>query len=274
MIIRSHECCRTGFEFPYSIDPDDYYALGVPMLCTLFSASNYCNGDNQGAYITIFSHAISDAYPIRNSGLFYEVNRYKTSQAPDNLISSNKTSLIDLLVRKKIGLRAAFEAADIQNNGLLSRNEWAEIMQRITSIKIRWLSIISTIVPSECLTPQHVNYKIFIESLTFGKNDVSNAEAMDAMYAQRKKLETVFYFFDTNNDGVISREEFRKGCEILNQSMTADSSERLTDIDHMLDIMDFDGSDSIDINEFFETFRLLDAADGKVDGIIGIATGR
>ena len=269
MIIRSHECCRTGFEFAYSIDPDDYYALGVPMLCTLFSASNYCNGDNQGAYITIFSHAISDAYPIKNSGLFYEVNRYKTSQAPDNLNESNKTSLMDLLVRKKIGLKAAFEAADIENSGILSRNEWADIMQRVTNIKIRWLSIISTIAPTECLTPQHVNYKIFIDSLTFGKNDVSNAEAMDAMYAQRKKLETVFYFFDTNNDGVISRDEFRKGCDVLNASMP--DEEKLKNVDHMLDIIDFDGSGSIDINEFFETFRLLDAADGKVDGIISLA---
>jgi hypothetical protein len=25
---------------------------------------------------------------------------------------------------------------------------------------------------------------------------------MDAMYVQRKKLETVFFYFDTNNDGV------------------------------------------------------------------------
>jgi hypothetical protein len=38
--------------------------------------------------------------------------------------------------------------------------------------------------------------------------------------------------------------------------------------------MDFDGNDSIDINEFFETFRLLDAADGNVDGIISLASSK
>lgn len=271
MIIRSHECCRTGFEFPYSIDPES--SIGVPMLCTLFSASNYCNGDNQGAYITIFSHVISDAYPIRDSGLCYEVNRYKTSHASEKLHESNKTSLTDLLIRKKIGLKAAFEASDISNTGLVSRNDWADIMQRATNIKIRWLAIIASIAPSECLSPQYVNYKIFLASLTLVKsNDVANADAMDAMYAQRKKLETVFYFFDTNNDGAISREEFRNGCAILNSSMPEGSSEKLTSVDHMLSIMDFDNSDSIDINEFFETFRLLDAADGKVDGVISLAT--
>ena len=131
------------------------------MLGTLFSASNYCNSDNQGAYITIFSHSISDAYPIRNSGLYYEVNRYKTSYAPDNLHQSNKTrfikintnininintntntSLIDLLMRKKVGLKAAFEAADTDNTDIVSRIEWADIMQCVTNIKIRLLLLL------------------------------------------------------------------------------------------------------------------------------------
>ena len=31
-----------------------------------------------------------------------------------------------------------------------------------------------------------------------------------------------------------------------------DSEQRLTNIDHTLDLMDFDGSDDLDINEFFE----------------------
>ena len=35
--------------------------------------------------------------------------------------------------------------------------------------------------------------------------------------------------------------------------------------------MDFDGSDDLDINEFFEVFRILDAKDGKVDGILSLA---
>ena len=38
---------------------------------------------------------------------------------------------------------------------------------------------------------------------------------MDAMYFQKKKLETVFYFFDSNGDGRISREEFHKGDPFL-----------------------------------------------------------
>lgn len=55
---------------------------------------------------------------------------------------------------------------------------------------------------------------------------------------------------------MISREEFRQGCEALNASMAPDDY-KLTDIDRTLDMMDFDGSDSIDINEFLEVCHSL-----------------
>jgi hypothetical protein len=46
------------------------------------------------------------------------------------------------------------------------------------------------------------------------------------------------------------REEFRKGCDYLNQVLPPD--EQLTGIDRLLDLLDFDHSNSIEINEFFE----------------------
>lgn len=49
---------------------------------------------------------------------------------------------------------------------------------------------------------------------------------------------------------MISREEFRVGCGFLNEHLAED--QQLTDIDHSLDLMDFDGNGMIDLNEFFE----------------------
>ena len=49
---------------------------------------------------------------------------------------------------------------------------------------------------------------------------------------------------------MISRDEFREGCALLNKQLHPDC--QLTDIDRTLDVMDFDGSGSIDLNEFFE----------------------
>ena len=49
---------------------------------------------------------------------------------------------------------------------------------------------------------------------------------------------------------VISLDEFREGCRLLNKNLHPDY--QLTDVEHMLKLMDFDGSGTIDINEFFE----------------------
>ena len=42
---------------------------------------------------------------------------------------------------------------------------------------------------------------------------------MDSLYGNRKKLEAMFSFFDTNGDGVISTEEFHIGVEALNEGL-------------------------------------------------------
>lgn len=81
-------------------------------------------------------------------------------------------------------------------------------------------------------------------------------------------LEVIFNFFDINGDGIISKSEFRQGCEALNKRLP--EWQRVTDPDALLAMMDIDGNDGIDLNEFFEVFRLVDAMDGQVDGQINI----
>ena len=45
----------------------------------------------------------------------------------------------------------------------------------------------------------------------------------------------VFRFFDTNGSGTISRDEFRQGCELLNQSLPEES--KIKEFDRLLSIM-------------------------------------
>lgn len=230
MVIRSHECCQRGFDLPYAasiLKNEDYYGdrpirnpRGCPLLCTLFSASNYVDGDNEGAFMIFMNHAFHESIPVNEQqcDLHYTVKRYKTSESTTNLEDSNKLSLTELIMKKKTALSSAFEAIDIDNLGIVSRIEWAEVMQRITQIKIRWLSIITTLAPEECLSSTSVAYRLFLDNFSV-QNLVENRKrsdsltgsetkgeanygVMDDMYGQRKKLETVFYYFDTDNDGV------------------------------------------------------------------------
>ena len=225
MVVRSHECVYHGFDLPYAADArmsgpsmgvsskialSDANPSGFPLLCTLFSASNYIGGDNEGAFLMFLTHKFTDSHPVGGkSNLHYTVKRYKTSQASaEEILDNNNMSLRELILKRKGALMAAFEAADENNLGVVSRVEWADIMQRITQVKIRWLSIINAIAPAESLSATSVAYKVFLSKFSVANAEGVNVEseqqlaALDDMYGQRKKLEQVFYFFDTNGDGV------------------------------------------------------------------------
>lgn len=263
MIIRSHECIQSGFALPYN-RPDfntinDKCDSNKPLLCTLFSASNYAGqGDNSGAYLVLNSHFIDGSYKAGNSELYYSVHRYKTSEASKSLATSTKISLLELLLKKKKSLKLALEAYDDNNNDYVEKIEFTEILERICNIGIDWMSVLPSIVPSNCCKVETINYIGFLESLTVvHKKENLIGGSLDAMYANRKKLEAIFYFFDTDGSGQIDRDEFRKGCELLNQSSVIDEEHKLKDVDRMMDLIDLTHSETININEFFEVCRLL-----------------
>lgn len=266
MVVRSHECVYSGFDLPYAAAENNissnmgfkfnrssnHVATEHPNLCTLFSASNYIGGDNEGAFLMYLNHQFPDSQPVGGkSTLHYAVKHYKTSESDNSEINTtNRMSLRDLILKRRGPLNSAFEAADTGNTGSVTRVDWADIMQRVTMIKIRWLSIIETLAPAECLTPSHVDYRVFLQSFSLGgrlpgeepppaaaaagegeggdgegegfgsspplRSGIVRNEAqvgcMDEMYGQRRKLETVFYFFDSNGDGVSARGTYLSLC--------------------------------------------------------------
>jgi len=80
---------------------------------------------------------------------------------------------------------------------------------------------------------------------------------VDAIYSQHKKLEKVFQFFDPYDSGWISKDQFRVGCEKLNNYLR--DGEKIQNCDAILDMMDLDETGSVSVNEFFEMFRIIDA---------------
>lgn len=287
MIVRSHECVRFGADFPYAdSDAMARYNLrtglendiadvamrtplplspGEPLLCTLFSASNYASGDNYAAYMVVMMHQREGSNSIGNSGLSFTLHRFKTSETPTAATRvKTVSSLADTIFKKKAALLLAFQTVDESNAGSVTRIQWADIMQKVTGVKIRWLALLKNIAPSDSLHGNFVNYQNFLlafsaKTLHAGykpRGELSD-EVMEAMYSQKRQLETIFYFFDSNGDGVISYDEFRKGCEVLNSKLPSLSADRLVDVDRMLSLIDFKKLGHIDMNEFFEVFRLV-----------------
>jgi serine/threonine-protein phosphatase with EF-hands len=251
MIVRSHECVRNGFDLPFS-------GSSKPLLGTIFSASNYCGGSNSGAYLVFSLHKMSNSLPVtglhgQGSNLYYTVHTYQINDVLQPIKQSNTISLYELIIRRKNALLQAFEVIDSDNTAHISKLAWAEIMQRVTNLKILWLRTIYNLCP-QSVYGNSIQYHIFLNHFTSLDTINSpyelNMLSMDSMYGQRQKLESIFHYFDQNGDGSISRSEFKLGCDFMNTTLPPE--QQLKDYDHILNLMDFDQSDSIDINEFLE----------------------
>ena len=115
MNIRSHECVFTGFHKPYNNNEDIIFHNSMttieaidsnankngPLLCTLFSASNYCHGDNYGAYLEILTElprrvSIKDLKDTNDTKDITKDNKNNGISDSKRLINEIKSDLIDI----------------------------------------------------------------------------------------------------------------------------------------------------------------------------------
>ncbi len=120
MIVRSHECVRSGFDRPFK-DTANHEA--EHMLCTIFSASNYSGGGNSAAYMTFTiqnsrrSRSIYNSliYKVKDSDICYTVNYFHIDESDmpmslpvqgfesGEIVSSKPDSFMlkDIILRKR-----------------------------------------------------------------------------------------------------------------------------------------------------------------------------
>lgn len=178
MVIRSHQCVRRGIDFPYAMTDDPATAMEccsspsslVPLLCTLFSVSNYCEADNEAAYLILMNHKHSKSFPVGASGLFFSVHRFTTSTASTEAKNNQNSSLRDLIARKRNALLVSFEAIDVDGTGSVTRSQWSQTMQSVTGIKMRWLALLHRIAPPGSISPAAVDYNSFLASFATSRS--------------------------------------------------------------------------------------------------------
>jgi serine/threonine-protein phosphatase with EF-hand domain len=261
MVLRSHEMVPLGFELPFKDTPHEN------KIGTVCSTSNFLNSGNQAAFVVIHSHRLEGSTKVDDCNLWYSVVSFNTMKGEELESKKSERLLHELILKKWNALLLAFQTADVENTGIISKVRWAEIMRDVTKIKILWTPMSGVLVPPAGLhnLGHEVEYKVFLDRFKAGAEDELDVQGM---YLQQKKLTAIFRYFDADGNGTISKQEFRAGFDVLNESLPEHM--RLSDPDSIMKLMDIDGNDGVDMNEFFEIFRLLDANDGKADGDIGI----
>mmetsp|Transcript_35588 Transcript_35588/g.36292 ORF Transcript_35588/g.36292 Transcript_35588/m.36292 type:complete len:688 (+) Transcript_35588:83-2146(+) len=164
MIVRSHEAVLTGFEHPYSGE-------NKSILATLFSASDYGGGKNVGAYMDFYTVSTGDEThtQVRDLNLWYSVRHYSVAPQLKKRKSEKaepSMGLIEMIRSHHEKLLEAFTLADDNNTGEISKLAWADVMQRVTGLKIRWLTMIPFIVADDIRSSGEIDYKKFIKYFT------------------------------------------------------------------------------------------------------------
>ena len=256
-----------GFDAPFS-------SKGQLTLCTVFSASNY-GGTNDGAYMQFTSSTLANEQSIIVEGtkLSFNVFKYNITTSPNTFLlkpENKEESLSDLILKKKQVLRRAFEAADIENDGWISVETWVTIMSAVTKLKIRWVVMTQTLIPSDGIRLSdgidEVNFNVFLSSvvktnLVLDRHEENSTlldpeNTVEAIYGKHRKLDTVFQYFDKACTGYITKESFHIGCELLNKSLPFGYS--ISNDELIFDLLDIIEDRRISLNEFFEIFRIID----------------
>lgn len=91
------------------------------------------------------------------------------------------------------------------------------------------------------------------------------------LFEYRLELVSAFKLFDVDGNGIITREEFRKGL----QALTSLTGSPITDMqaDELMRALDRDGSGTIDYSEFVDAFAVVDSSKPKVSNPSSGSTG-
>jgi len=235
VLVRSHECIQNGAETWGCGDGCEVW--------TVFSASNYSNGDNKGAVLSFTGEHQS---PVVACYMSRPVEK-------QDLAHQNKMTLVDLIVQHKHLLRDKFEQdARKHDEHRCTPTVWASIVKEVLEVNIDWGSLQDSFAPSD--SDGLVHFHKFLDQYMVGLTQRSEEDnsSLQLLYSNHRQLKAVFKFLDSDHSGSVDRQEFTVACDMLNKI----SNTQIVDGAELFQIIDIDDSGEIDFNELCECFRL------------------
>ncbi|KAJ8415597.1 hypothetical protein AAFF_G00425770 [Aldrovandia affinis] len=243
LIIRSHECKQEGYEFCHN-----------RKVVTIFSASNYYEvGSNRGAYIQmgpdLVPHFIQYQASDRSRGL-------RLRQSVGRTEHSALRVLREQLIAHRSDLLRAFQEYDPENTGFICQNNWAMAVEKVLRLNLPWRVLRPQLV--SCTPDGMLDYQTWFSDLAIKEpdNEHVHQSLLETLYRHRSTLETIFRIVDTDNSGVISFEDFHQTWKLLSSYLHMEISDEV--ISNLVASIDSSHDGSIGINQFMESFRLVD----------------
>ncbi|KRT80131.1 HLH domain-containing protein [Oryctes borbonicus] len=245
-IIRSHEC-----------KPDGYEIIHNNKVITIFSASNYYElGSNKGAYLKLVGPQL-DTHFVQYTAATGKTKRLTFRQRVGLVESSAIRELRGHIISNREKLESEFRKMDLDQSGYINISDWCRIMESATQLGLPWRLLRDKLVTMELETGK-VKYSTTFDKLN--DSDISTVQesntVVETLYRNKANLEAIFRIIDKDNSGYISLEEFSEACNLIREHIPNPlTQEQLLDMCKMMD-MNKDGL--VDLNEFLETFRMVD----------------
>ncbi|XP_034481568.1 serine/threonine-protein phosphatase rdgC [Drosophila innubila] len=244
-VIRSHECKPNGHEFTHD-----------NKVITIFSASNYyAMGSNKGAYMRLNNQLVPRF--VQYVSAASQAKRLTFKQRVGIVESAALKELAVRMREHRDELETEFKKYDPDDKGCITISKWCHVMEEVTKLGLPWRLLREKLAPGT--DSQNVNYFRTLDLLdtdVIMEAEADGTTVMDALYANKSSLETIFNIIDADNSGEITLDEFEKAIDLLVAHMPGDYSKA-----EMLEkcrMMDLNGDGKVELNEFLEAFRLSD----------------
>ncbi|XP_030372419.1 serine/threonine-protein phosphatase rdgC isoform X4 [Scaptodrosophila lebanonensis] len=244
-VIRSHECKPNGHEFMHD-----------NKVITIFSASNYyAMGSNKGAYMRLNNQLMP--HFVQYISAASQTKRLSFRQRMGIVESSALKELAVRMRDHRDELELEFQKCDPDGSGHITISKWCCVMESVTKLGLPWRLLRDKLAPGT--DSQSVNYVTTLDLLdtdVIMEAEADGTTVMDALYANKSSLVTIFNIIDADNSGEITLDEFETAIDLLVAHMPGVYSK-----EEMLEkcrMMDLNGDGKVDLNEFLEAFRLSD----------------
>ncbi|XP_060656997.1 serine/threonine-protein phosphatase rdgC isoform X1 [Drosophila nasuta] len=244
-MIRSHECKPNGHEFTHD-----------NKVITIFSASNYyALGSNKGAYIRLNNQLVPRF--VQYISAASQAKKLTFKQRVGIVESAALKELAVKMREYRDELETEFKKYDPDDKGYITISKWCYVMEKVTKLGLPWRLLREKLAPGT--DSKSVNYFRTLDLLDTDvilEAEADGTSVMDALYANKTSLETIFNIIDADKSGEITLDEFEKAIDLLDAHMPGDTSK--SEMLEKCRMMDLNGDGKVDLNEFLEAFRLSD----------------